>query len=266
MVGKKRPVVLLCVLAAASAALALATLVVTNKPAGAATDKLPDLGMAKISDVQIQTQNNKRLLRFTTRIVNIGAGAFELHGSRSSTADPTMTVTQRIFNDAGGYRDATTSAEMYYSGDGHAHWHARNLAQYTLTRPSDPLFERTGSKQGFCFYDNVKWFVTDASGKPPAGVPARAVYTGCANNQPAALNVKAGLSRGWGDRYGAKLVGQYIDITGVPDGSYTLTTTADEGNWFEEVSETNNSTSADLRIQGNQVSVTAYGPSAPKVR
>jgi hypothetical protein len=260
MVGKKRAVVLLCAVAAASAALALATLVLENNPAGAATDQLPDLGMAKLSNVQIQT-SDKKLLRFSTRIVNIGAGAFELHGSRSSTGDPTMTVTQRIFNDAGGYRDVLTTAEMYYSGDGHAHWHAKNLARYTLTRPGDPAFERTGSKQGFCFYDNVKWFVTGA-----AGVPAQAVYTGCANNQPAALNVKAGLSRGWGDRYGWKLVGQYIDITGLPDGSYRLTTTADEDNWFVEVSDLNNSTWADLRIQGNQVSVTAYGPSAPKVR
>jgi hypothetical protein len=63
-----------------------------------AADRLPDPGMAWLSDLTIDnTTDGRRRLRFTTTIVNIGAGAFELHGKRASTPQPDMDVTQRIF-------------------------------------------------------------------------------------------------------------------------------------------------------------------------
>jgi hypothetical protein len=75
-----------------------------------AADRLPDLGMAWLSDLTIDnTTDGRRLLRFTTIIVNIGAGAFELHGKRASTLDPDMDVTQRVYNDTGGCRDIVTT-------------------------------------------------------------------------------------------------------------------------------------------------------------
>jgi Lysyl oxidase len=273
--GTKRALLLLC-LAAAASVLALVALIPAGKPAGAATDQLPDFSMARIINLQIKkcTDTRKdcayvgqRQLRFTTIIVNVGAGAFEVEGSNRDPTGVLRTVTQHIFDDQGGFRSVDTkvgndgsTAQMYYAGDGHDHWHLRDLEHYRLS--SAPV--RTGAKEGFCFFDRSKWFEQDASGNPiTPGVPPRRVYNACAFNQPKATSVTVGLSRGWADKYGAKTFGQYIDITDLPDGSYRLRATADKHDWFYESDETNNSTRADLNIQGTQVSVTSYGGSDP---
>ena len=52
VLGKKRVVVLLYAVAAATLVALLA--VAANKPAGAATDQLPDLGMYKLTNIQIK--------------------------------------------------------------------------------------------------------------------------------------------------------------------------------------------------------------------
>jgi hypothetical protein len=275
MMGSKRTVVLLVVVAIATAlALVVAS---AHKPAGAATDQRPDLSMARIVDVQIKVCTDTRgdcdkagqhQLRFATRIVNVGAGTFQVEGSNPDATGVMQTVKQRIFDDQGGSRlDATkvgkdgSTAQIYYAGDGHNHWHLKNLEHYTLSGSN-----QTGAKGGFCFFDNVKWFKKDASGNPiTPGVPSNPVYTGCANNQPGAQSVTMGLSKGWGDKYGVKSIGQYIDITGLSDGSYRLTAAADEQDWLYESNEVNNATWVDLSISNNgtQVSVTGYGGSNP---
>ena len=95
----KRPAVLILVILAGVAGLAL------SRPpaAGAASDRLPDLGMARLRDLSIDTATvpGRRLLRFTTIIVNIGAGPFETIGSRPTTSTAQMAVAQRIYNTAG---------------------------------------------------------------------------------------------------------------------------------------------------------------------
>ena len=93
---------------------------------------------------------------------------------------------------------------------------------------------------------------------------------GCENGNPGALRVTMGLSRGWGDTYGVNTVGQYLDITGLADGYYRLKVTADGASAdgfdrFLESDETNNSTWADLLIEGDTVMVLQYGPSVPPV-
>jgi hypothetical protein len=208
--------------------------------------------MARLGKLQIQkTQDGRRLLRFSSTIVNVGAGSFELHGRRSA-ASPEMNVTQRIFDDAGGYRDRPTTATMFYAGDGHNHWHVKDLARYMLKRYKTKVV-RADAKQGFCFSDN-HWF---GSAKP-------AYYTSCGHD-PDALRVKMGLSRGWGDIYTWKTGGQYVNVTGLPDGRYRLRAKADPGGWFKERNETNNFTWVDIRISGNSVNVIRYGPAAKPI-
>jgi hypothetical protein len=81
--------------------------VALGRPAAAATDHLPDLGMAQLREFSIDTTTipGHRLLRFTTVIVNVGDGPFETIGSRPATSTPEMTVVQRIYDDAGAHRD-----------------------------------------------------------------------------------------------------------------------------------------------------------------
>lgn len=224
-------------------------------PAGAATDLLPDLRMARLTDFNIErTSDGRRLMRFSSVIVNTGDGRFEVRGSRPDTSSDTIPVRQFIYNTDGGFRKVSTPAEMYFSGDGHDHWHVRDLEEFTLKRMDNGNQVGTGAKHGFCFYDNYRF----GSTKPPFYTAAR----GACGHDSSELKVKMGVSVGWGDLYHYTLPGQYIDITGLPPGRYALRGVADQNNWFAEKNETNNHTWVVLKISNNDVSVVRYGPSA----
>lgn len=93
---------------------------VAPAPVAAATDKLPDLRMAKLADFRIVVSNGRRLLRFSSTMTNLGVGAFEIRSNRTSTTTP-WNVDQIVYNDAGGFRRIDTTATMQYGGDGHGH-------------------------------------------------------------------------------------------------------------------------------------------------
>jgi hypothetical protein len=112
------------------------------QPASAATPTLPNLRMARLNNFQLGSDPSlpgHTLLRFNATIVNTGAagGTFEVVGTRSSTSVPTMTVSQIIHNSDGSTTMVPTSATMIYdTGDGHQHWHVKNLETYRVTTPS----------------------------------------------------------------------------------------------------------------------------------
>ena len=231
-------------------------------PAPPAADRLPDLGMARLTDLSIDASGGRRRLRYSTTIVNVGSGKFELHGQRASTSQSTMSVVQRIFNDAGGSRDVSTPAVMVFAGDGHNHWHVRDLQQSELFRLSDGMFLARSDKRGFCFWDNVRYRLS------LPGAPQSPVYgeSGCGGT--GSLTTAVGLSIGWGDIYPATLPDQFIDITGLADGRYRLVVTADPSSWFAETNENNNVTWVDLELSGggSQLRVLGYGPNATIAR
>ncbi len=220
-----------------------------------ATHQLPDLGMARLKDFKIETTpDGRRLLRFTTIIVNVGAGPFEVQGSRASTSDLTMTGHQCIY-EGSSCTLQSTAAGMGWSGDGHNHWHVIGLEEYVLDRLDNGVLVGTGAKTGFCFYDNT----THDPSLP--GAPPSPVYTNCGGSS--SLSVTMGLSVGWGDTYYWNLAYQWVDITALATGRYRLWATADPENWFIEADDTNNSTWVDLQIRGKggSVRVLGYGPS-----
>jgi hypothetical protein len=237
----------------------LATLAATPAhPALAATDLPPDLGMAQLTDLQIdKTADGRRLLRFSATIVNVGAGPFEVHAQRADTTKAWV-VEQRVYADSGAFRTVGTPATLVFGGDGHNHWHIRNPERYELERLDNGAKVGTGAKSGFCFYDNVPYRLT----LPHA--PQAAVYTTATTCKggPSGLETRMGLSVGWGDRYSYRLPDQYIDITGLTAGRYRLWATADPDNWFVESDNANNVTWVDIQLKGNKVSVIGYGPTA----
>lgn len=239
-------------------ALALPTAMVMTlysaSPAVAAADNLPDLRMARLVDFKTeQSPDGRRLMRFSSIIVNTGDGRFEVNGKRPSQSADTMSVRQRIYNTAGGYRGRPTTATMFYAGDGHNHWHVRDLETFTLTRLDNGKKVGTGAKHGFCFYDNYRFGSTWGP---------RYTLAGGACGKSSDLRVKMGLAVGWGDIYHYTLPGQYIDITGLTPGRYRLRAVADQKNWFVEKNNRNNHTWVDLQISGSGVSVVRYGPGA----
>lgn len=235
---------------------ALVAIVVTVPAQAAAADRLPDLAMDRLADFKIEKSGSRKLLRYTAVVVNIGDGPFQAEGSRESTSVPEMSVVQRIFGDGGTSRTQPTAATMYFAGDGHQHWHVRDLEDSALERLDNGVKVGAGAKHGFCFYDNVAFRLA------LAGAPASPFFTTCGTTGTV-LTQTMGLSIGWGDSYPYYLVDQWIDVTNVGSGRYRLTTTADAQNWFLESSETNNTTWTELLLKANgPPRVVAQGPSA----
>ncbi len=87
----------------------------------------------------------------------------------------------------------------------HMHFHFVGYAAYRLV-DGEGGEVAVGRKQAFCLLDSERYATDDPS------VAESPMYR-CDNQ---------GIQRGWSDVYDATLPCQYIDVTGVPDGPYTL--------------------------------------------
>jgi hypothetical protein len=92
-------------------------------------------------------------------------------------------------------------AGAFYFDNCHGHYHMAAFSEYRLRYKSDGNVSTIGRKQGFCFEDSFKF-----SGNKSAGYH-------CGYQ---------GITSGWGDWYYKQLPGQWIDVTGVPEGDYEL--------------------------------------------
>ncbi|HEX2484288.1 MAG TPA: lysyl oxidase family protein, partial [Myxococcota bacterium] len=100
---------------------------------------------------------------------------------------------------------------------GHGHGHYTNYATYDLLDASEAVVAE-GGKLGFCLIDS----------SCDVGIPS---YVSCDFQ---------GLSAGCSDLYDVSLGCQYIEVTGLPDGEYTLRITVDPLGEITESNETNN--------------------------
>jgi lysyl oxidase len=221
--------------------------------ASAASPMLPDLRMAKVSKVMIDTTtiSGHRLLRYTATIVNVGAGPFETTGTRASTNESTMPLTQNIYQSDGSIVILPTNDTMYFAGDGHNHWHVTDLEGGELTREDNGVMVGTSAKHGFHAADSSAWDLT------LPGAPQTKVYLACSGSgcKSSALRVTEGVSVGWKDTYGFLVVDQWIDITDLNNGRYVLTLSADPHQFFDEADATNNTASATLSIGSDSVKI-----------
>lgn len=235
---------------------------VPTAPAHAAADKLPDLGLDSFGFMTVDTTTmpGHNLLRFSSRLINVGSGAFEIRGTRPNTG-AAVSVTQRIYDTAGGFRDIPTVATMVYdSADGHNHWHVKNLVSYDLFQMNG-AHVATASKIGFCFNDNSS-FNLELPGAPANPVYGPAPNSICAGNDPQATSVLMGLSVGWADDYGWSLPGQFVDITGIAAGNYALKGHVDVIHWFTQSNRTNDCAVANVHINagGSSINVISTPP------
>jgi hypothetical protein len=210
--------------------------------------------MARLRDLKVVlTLDSHRLLRYTAVIVNVGPGPFEVRGARPDTSVPEMSVTQRVYDDSPlGYRDVSTAASMFFAGDGHNHWHVRDLETADVRALGGAGPVRALAKHGFCFFDNTKFDLT------LAGAPGSPRYQGCGASGD--TSVTTGLSVGWGDTYLWNLGLQYVDITGLPAGRYRLTTSVNTSLGFAESNTSDGTTWVDFSLFGNTILVLGYGP------
>ena len=112
----------------------------------------------------------------------------------------------------------------------HGHYHFSDFASYRLIDAASRI-AATGSKVGFCLEDVQRF---DTSARPSA------MYD--CNFQ--------GISAGWADVYVSQLPCQWIDITGLAAGAYTLRVEIDPANRLPEANETNNVAASFVYIDG----------------
>ena len=204
---------------------------------------LPDLTMKPLADVQsLFSQSGSRQIHFSATIANAGDGPLIVHAARSNSDASSWRLTQRFREPDGTLSERGTPGTLVWGGHGHNHWHARMGASYELRSLDGKSEPRSYVKAGFCFFDQEPYRL----GLP--GALKRAVFPKNICSDHEGKEVQMGLSVGWQDPYYWILPDQAIDITGLPEGDYRLTASADPENWFRETSERNNSTWVDIRL------------------
>jgi hypothetical protein len=204
--------------------------------------------MALLSDFRTEISGGERRLRFQTIMTNEGAGPLEVRGQRGALSEPHLRTEQAIYDTDGGVRLVDNRALMEYASDGHDHWHIQGVMLYQLW--SDDGATKRGTKVGFCFLDSVRMF-----GSTPR------TYTMPMCGDRGDMSIRMGLSVGWGDDYPANFAFQWIDISALTPGDYTVQARADEQNWYVESDENNNCAWARITIASTDgpVAVHAQG-------
>src|SRR5687767_3904664 len=110
----------------------------------------------------------------------------------------------------------------------HGHHHLSSAASYGLFT-SDGRSVNVARKQAFCLRDNVPY---SSSSGPSRGYDC--------DNQ--------GITAGWEDIYPKNLDCQWLDITGLPGGNYTLRVTVNPSRVFRESNYGNNTASVTVQI------------------
>lgn len=210
-----------------------------------AVDLKPNMRPAEAFDVQLTSSGT--LLLFSTFSYNIGDGPLEIIGG--ATGNGVQNVDQRIYRSDGSHYDRRAGTFEYHAG--HAHVHFDNYATYTLQPINAPGGSaREGQKTTFCLMDTDRAPAPDASTQP-------AHYTTCGTQIQ-------GISVGWGDKYGWYLADQWVDVSGLPSGDYSLTIDIDPSNNLVETNDTDNSSMIYVNLDfANNVATVINEPGDP---
>lgn len=196
-----------------------------------ARDLLPDMTVRE-TDLRRHdhvTNGDRVLLRFANGTPNIGEGALHVVGELPANPDGTQNVNQRVFRDDGTHYDRPAGRFEFHPG--HDHVHLEEWAIYRLREhlPDGGVGEvlRESGKTSFCLLDSAP--------HDPAlpGYPLVRVYRSCGE-------LFQGISVGWVDIYEKDLIGQNIDVAGLPPGTYWLESVVDPGDHILESDEGNN--------------------------
>jgi hypothetical protein len=110
----------------------------------------------------------------------------------------------------------------------HGHYHFLGFARYRLLDAAGQE-AATGRKVSFCLLDSERW---------DDKAPSRPRFTCSAQ----------GIQAGWGDTYDAGLPGQWIEIDGVPPGTYTLEVAINPDGILAETDSGNNTATVEVEI------------------
>jgi hypothetical protein len=210
-----------------------------------AQDVLPDLDQQvptglEVKRVKLGAKSVFRL-GFDSASANVGAGPLTLFGHRTSRKVATMDVNQLVDQASGETRIVRDVGVMsYVIHPDHHHWHLLGFEHYEVRAVDGDVALRRDRKTGFCLGD--RYSVPNA--RALAGFnPTPLQGDTCGLGRPDLLGLFAGISVGYGDAYEAQIEGQFIDVTGLPDGRYVLAHTVNTDGKLVERDYTNNGSS-----------------------
>ncbi len=205
-------------------------------------------------------KDGSRRYHFDSVIWNAG-GAFQIEGTDCDD-EGCSTVDQRIFEDDGIPGGASRTEPVVggqlivETGDGHDHYHYENATLYELIRPSQPSVPI--AKIGFCMLDTFE----NRNGP----IPTSYFPSGSGTCSRRSGTVVMGISTGWGDYYSVSLALQWIVVTDVEAGEYTLRSTVNPGNEFIEANYDDNVLEETREIPGaTAADVIVSAPAAEQV-
>jgi len=208
---------------------------------------------SEINEDQAQT-----CLRFDQVLGNSGTGGLDIRFDQPSGVPPVddqeVTTSQRIYRSDGSFYDLPAGNAHWHAI--HQHYHFDGFAQSTLWATdaqgvragTSPV--ATGNKVSFCIATtsiNPDYWGQQAFG--PSSYPAPDCLEP-ASSSNGLDHFKQGMAVGWTDEYNWFLPGQYVEVTGVPDGNYILDTTVDPTARLVESDKTNNCGSVRVRLSG----------------
>jgi glucose/arabinose dehydrogenase len=215
-------------------------------------DLLPDLVPFSMYDVKLQTVGAEKRLKFSSTLWNKGAGKFEIVASGKLAGSDDQHTYQRITKTDGSLRDKLVGEFIWHAP--HNHFHYDNLATYGLELLSEdggktaaPIVQQ---KTTFCMRDMA---AVDVS---LPGAPQRSVFGAC-------TKLYQGLSVGWADVYSSDLPDQYLNVTGLPAGTYVLSFTVDPNHQLLELDQTNNVSTVTLELDPEKNIVRVIDTSNP---
>lgn len=192
----------------------------TPTPGTGASAYYPDLQAVPPSELYVQQLTNGQLLRFDTRLANVGAGHFQI---RAATSGDVTDAYQDILNGSNQIVQRKLIGQFVYHAE-HGHTHLDNVNRYELRTgsPTGTLL-RVSKKVSFCIEDSLRF----NSGGPTS-------------QYPECLPTVMGITRTWADLYTASLPGQEFNVTGLPAGEYYVVILIDPGRSYLEQSRSNN--------------------------
>jgi hypothetical protein len=222
-------VVRLAVLVAIVLAAADAAFAATLLPDLIAWEAGPPRNYMRDGQMDQTTIANRVLYRFTQPIANIGDGPLELR--EVTHPNNVQDIYQRIYDSLGGISEQVVGS-FPNADPPYGHMFLVGIAEYRIRTVTSgngvgPVVA-SQIKTSYGLYDNDAYDI----GLPSA--PDTSQYVGA--------DQYLGISVGWADLYPWWFSGQYIDVTGVPDGQYWLEAEIDPYNLLEETDDSNNIT------------------------
>src|SRR5439155_10534384 len=158
-----------------------------------------------------------RCLRFTNAVANVGEGPLDMRLPFEQV--PAQHFLQRVWRADGSFEDVPSAPAEWHPID--RHWHNGAANEFTVYKYDIPTGARGeavghGRKTGICYADVGLVALDQARMAAPR-------HDGSQCFDPAPHQAWAmGLQPGWFDSYDWILADQYVEMSGVPDGTYAL--------------------------------------------